>query len=357
MILKSFKQFLTEEVYGNLMLCYHRTRDLDTVKTDFVHGMRSGAGDMYGRGIYATYDLASQDTQYMTHQYGDYVVKCKVNLFGFIIFDYDIAKKVYGKNYNLKEQYKILRIPVTPEVEKISTLCYEYAGGRWGKFTSELALKLAKSLQHKVNGIVYTGSHDGHCILAYDERLMIPMAVTKLGYTEELISSGGEVEEDEEEESDEYRIVKDEPNWFKLDSSHTIKDYMKRMGSIKDKNTRPSIITLPSKVEFLTNLNNDIVLNWEKANELCKAMKLHNKTDWRLPTLEEAREIVAYIKKHVADFPDAKYHGFVWTSDTTQIMNTFSVFGINITGKISMEDPKKIGRVWAVRKTPRIKIQ
>jgi len=96
-----------EKVYGNLALTYHRTESVDIAKGILEKGFIPGAGAMYGEGLYTTYDLESQLGGKMDH-YGDVIVKFKVALHKFLIFDYDIAKIVYGKDYTLSDQVKII---------------------------------------------------------------------------------------------------------------------------------------------------------------------------------------------------------------------------------------------------------
>ena len=88
---------LTEEVYGAQAVVYHGTKADPQVlisallDDEFVPGR--GKGAMYGKGLYTVYDLAG--TQTSSGEYGDHVIKLKLNLYGYIIFDPDVALQVY----------------------------------------------------------------------------------------------------------------------------------------------------------------------------------------------------------------------------------------------------------------------
>jgi hypothetical protein len=63
-------------------------------------------------------------------------------------------------------------------------------------------------------------------------------------------------------------------------------------------------------------------LNWKDAVDACKKLNFAGKKDWRLPTVEELRELVNYTKGvgndpaiDVAVFPDTK-RSWYWTSTT-----------------------------------------
>ena len=90
---------LLEEVYGAQAVVYHGTKAdpitlIDALLSD---KFRAGEGDgaMYGKGLYTVYDPAGART--MTGFYGNHVIKLKVNLYGYIIFDPDVALKVYKR--------------------------------------------------------------------------------------------------------------------------------------------------------------------------------------------------------------------------------------------------------------------
>ena len=168
---------LLEEVYGAQAVVYHGTRadpqELISalLNDEFVPG--KGSGSMYGKGLYTVYNFKGTKTE--KGEYGDHVIKLKVNLYGYIIFDPDIALKVYKK-------------PLTPaqQAEEVgySETVIKALGGvklpRDGVFTSDSALNVYKSLQYEVKGLVFTGNNDGHVAVVYDPTTAVPMAWKKV---------------------------------------------------------------------------------------------------------------------------------------------------------------------------------
>lgn len=113
---------LQERVFGAQAIVYHGSKTPPNVmipillKDEFVAGGEQGA--MYGPGLYTVYD-EDYSTRTFNGSYGDYVYKLKVNLYGFIIFDPDICKKVYGKKMSPMEQLEMLgHDDVISEIEK-----------------------------------------------------------------------------------------------------------------------------------------------------------------------------------------------------------------------------------------------
>ena len=84
---------LLEEVYGAQATVYHGTKTDPQILISAIlrDEFRPGKGDgsMYGKGLYTVYD--PEGTRTMSGKYGDWVIKFKVNLYGYIIFDPDIA--------------------------------------------------------------------------------------------------------------------------------------------------------------------------------------------------------------------------------------------------------------------------
>ncbi len=164
---------LLEEVYGAQAVVYHGTGAdplalIDALLSDkFTPG--KGAGAMYGKGLYTVYNIKGTKTE--RGEYGDHVIKLKVNLYGYIIFDPEIALKVYKRRLTPAEQAE--------EVGYSETVIKALEGVRrpkGSKFTSDLAYKVHKPLQHEVKGLVFTGRNDGHVAVVYDPTTAVPMA-------------------------------------------------------------------------------------------------------------------------------------------------------------------------------------
>jgi hypothetical protein len=168
---------LLEEVYGAQAVVYHGTKAdplvlIDALLKDkFTPGV--GAGAMYGKGLYTVYDLAGTQTE--RGDYGPHVIKLKVNLYGYIIFDPDIALKVYKRPLTPVEQAE--------EVGYSESVVEALRGARAPKsgFTSEAALEVHESLQHEVKGLVFTGRRDGRVVVVYDPTTAVPMSWKRVG--------------------------------------------------------------------------------------------------------------------------------------------------------------------------------
>jgi len=171
---------LLEEVYGAQAVVYHGTT-ADPValisallKDEFKAG--EGHGPMYGKGLYTVYDLKGTRTE--RGIYGDHIIKLKVNLYGYIIFDPVIARLVYKKPLTPKEQAE--------EVGYSETVVKALEGVKppqKGAFTSDSALDVSKELQHNVKGLVFTAGDDGRVVVVYDPTTAVPMAWKRVAVT------------------------------------------------------------------------------------------------------------------------------------------------------------------------------
>lgn len=129
--MKLYKPFFKEDIVGFNAFVYHRTKSeyLDDIVSK---GFSPGSGAMYGKGLYSTYDLDSQLKEKMERQYGNIIIKFKVNLHNCLILDYDQAMKVYGKEYTLMDQLKNLNIIQSPRLKKVNIdSINDLTGGRF----------------------------------------------------------------------------------------------------------------------------------------------------------------------------------------------------------------------------------
>lgn len=104
---------------GKTFEVYHRTgygksndvtKLVAHVQSIIKNGFKAGHGDMYGHGFYSTGDLESQFGLRGQRQtmggYGAAIIKYQVPTKGLFVFDYRLAKKIYGGNaYTLADQY------------------------------------------------------------------------------------------------------------------------------------------------------------------------------------------------------------------------------------------------------------
>ena len=170
---------LLEEVYGAQAVVYHGTKAdpqklISAILNDeFRPG--AGFGSMYGEGLYTVYDPEGAKT--MTGSYGKSVIKLKVNLYGYIIFDPDTAQKVYGRALTPAEQAKNLGYSAAV-VNSLKNLRVKNLDG---DYTSNVALEAYKSIQGEVKGIAFTGSNDGRVVVVYDPTTVVPVAWKEIG--------------------------------------------------------------------------------------------------------------------------------------------------------------------------------
>jgi hypothetical protein len=198
-----------EEIRNNHAIVYHRTgkynynlindikqatengdkEKIDSLKNTLINGFFKSFVDkginknsgMYGPGaVYNTYDLESQLNGRMVH-YGPIILKSYVKLNKFIVFDIDVAKKLYTpKFYKISQQFKMLGIlPTSSELRQyISTADsnpVEYSA-HYANLVSNTPEFEKLVRENKIQGIIYTGSQDGKCCVVYNDSLVVPMS-------------------------------------------------------------------------------------------------------------------------------------------------------------------------------------
>jgi len=180
------KRILKEDITSGSVIVYHRTgsKTDNPVEGIAADGYRVGGGAYYGVGVYTTYNLESQLNDYLRRQYGSIIIESKVlSMKDFLIFDYDIAKRIYGnKNYTLDKQLQLI------------------LGKEWNKYKDDNELKdLLSEVNNKINtsniaenfyenypeiisklrGIVFTGRSDGNVLVSYDRKNIEPIRYTR----------------------------------------------------------------------------------------------------------------------------------------------------------------------------------
>ena len=173
------------ELNGSTLTVYHRTKNQDVASSICSLGFMAGGGAAYGRGIYTTYDIKSSLKNYNLTTYGGELLKGEVDVNGFVILDYDIAKRVYGANYRLTDQInnvigrdKVINNSLDKKAQwsDIENISRQLNTQRW---TSDIASRMSHKYgldRSGVSGILYTGRSDGHVCLAYKEMLVTPIA-------------------------------------------------------------------------------------------------------------------------------------------------------------------------------------
>lgn len=170
---------IVEDVYGKLAIVYHRTTQEGMIALSHGRPFRIGPGDAYGAGIYATYDLNSQLNDRMVRLYGPYIVKTRVNLDNFLIFDENVARRVYPRTHTLEDQLRYVFGVNKPDPIEYLTGISGYTPN--DRYTSDIARTFVGSafswVKQKTRGIVFTGRQDGKVVLAYDYRSMLPISI------------------------------------------------------------------------------------------------------------------------------------------------------------------------------------
>jgi len=166
---------LTERVYGAQAVVYHGSKSppdvfIPALLNDTFEPGRGG-GAMYGKALYCVYDLEGTGTGY--GEYGNYIYKFKVNLYGFICFDPDVAQLVYKRPLTPVEQAQALGLDETL-IEKLKEIW------AYGRYTSSAALPASKFLKGKVKGLIFTGEQDGKVAAIYDQAIAVPFAWKKI---------------------------------------------------------------------------------------------------------------------------------------------------------------------------------
>jgi hypothetical protein len=174
---------LKEEITSGSVIVYHRTgRNGSPVEGIAADGYRVGERAIHGIGVYTTYDLNSQLNLGMINMYGNIIIESKViSMKDFLIFDYDMAKRIYGnKNYTLERQ---LRLILGKDFNLLNEKDFETLNIELTtfKYTGDVAYKFYmkhKNIIPKLRGIVFTGDSDGKVLISYDRKNVEPLRYT-----------------------------------------------------------------------------------------------------------------------------------------------------------------------------------
>lgn len=191
------KNILNEEFEkdGNFYV-YHGTQDkaLDGIsKTGFERFFTStNGGNLYGAGLYSTYKLSTQG-QNAHGAYGQIMFKLRVkSLKNFIIYDEEIARKVYGK---LDVDSQLRQILSPEQYQKIRNCgniggwkAYDYnklINSRNEDKSSVCALDMCRYFRdydpeagYKINGYIFKGNHDGYVCFMRDFKNAYPVEIS-----------------------------------------------------------------------------------------------------------------------------------------------------------------------------------
>ena len=143
-------------------------------------------GNRYGPGVYCTFRLSDTIHNVKTKpEYGDCIVKMRLldGFKDFLIFDEKIAKEVYGENWEIEKQLKVLGVSekkinqIKFELNKVDGNLYH---GRTAPSAYAVWDILRKNIYQKYNirGLIYKGNRDGFCVLPYNFSSVIPLSVS-----------------------------------------------------------------------------------------------------------------------------------------------------------------------------------
>lgn len=181
----NFKKWLfNEEIWqGKVATVYHRTKPKDIPRlltTSFNAG--AGTGCMYGCGLYTTFAIESQFTDYM-RQYGDSIVKFKVtDLDKFIITHKNVARQILGANYKISDQLKRLNLSHLYSETELQTFDKEMETVQFSSDIAKDMYSINFRIAEQAKGIVYNGRRDGYCLLKYPP--IEDGSITMLAYAE-----------------------------------------------------------------------------------------------------------------------------------------------------------------------------
>jgi hypothetical protein len=176
---------LNEDITAGRIIVYHRTGKFgfnpskDIADTGYI----VSTGNHYGYGVYTTYDLESQMGDNMKNNYGPIIIESQIlDTSKFLIFNYDIAKKIYKSRYRFIDQLK--QILGKKEWLKykdysiIKNFDYRLEQGNI-VYTSNIAYDFYESFKdsilQKLNGMIFTGGNDGNVLVSYNRRNIEPL--------------------------------------------------------------------------------------------------------------------------------------------------------------------------------------
>ena len=164
------KWLLSEDIWqGNTATVFHRTKSVKDVSGVLTSDYKTGAGCMYGCGLYTTFALESQFSSYM-YRYGHAVIKFKViGLDKYLIFQLSVAKQIHGEDYKISSQFKKLGLLNKPNVDESKLKEYDERQEK-ENYSSTLAREFYeqnKWIEKSVKGIIYYGKNDGYCLIKY----------------------------------------------------------------------------------------------------------------------------------------------------------------------------------------------
>jgi hypothetical protein len=138
----------------------------------------TAGGKRYGIGTYCNDNLRDSQKSVGVKEYGDVIFKMYLvgGYYGFIVFNEQKARALYGNNWRVFDQLRMLYNATDEEISQIKKSCEHYIRvdggtyhhGRTGPAAHGLADCTSFIRKHQVKGLIYTGLRDGACVVPYD---------------------------------------------------------------------------------------------------------------------------------------------------------------------------------------------
>lgn len=196
LLMESYEHSSTPGMDMDANYIYH-CADIERVPKIFKHGFEryffgKGVGEMYGPGIYCTSDLQSSIVNAKRGLYGRAIIRAEIKTYkDCLIWQPVIAKEVYGTNWRIKDQLRML-VPEYIEQMKNMPVMGDYQDGSKNMYnflirprerTSVAARQIWLQKNNfkgggpyrKIRGFVFYGSADGHVGVLRDAKNAIPL--------------------------------------------------------------------------------------------------------------------------------------------------------------------------------------
>lgn len=170
-------------------ILYHsaKTKDLENIFRVGVSRrfFAKNCGNYYGAGVYTTLDLKSSIINAKRGEYGRNIVKFALvdGFYGYIIFVPQLAAKIYGKNWRIADQIKLLVGDVkvnNPEILRNDLKLYNTEPTKdntpnTSSGAKAIATKYNETIFNKVKGHIFKGETDGLVCVVRDTKSLVPI--------------------------------------------------------------------------------------------------------------------------------------------------------------------------------------
>lgn len=294
-----------DQYKGSKGQAYYIAQQISSSLFDLGSYFQSGTGAMYGKGLYTCYKLNPKIAQ----TYGNVILRFDVDVSNFLIFNAEIAKGVYGEKFKLEDQFlQILKnkgfnlegyynqevglemsqhadealndfiyyLTTVSQSENFLNSNYSADDIRTAGYAIEALRKFSIlfggggliKLRDIIDGIIFSGNHDGPVCIIYHPEKMKTYKLTGAGYFDEkgnpvIVSDIGELggqrsfdlkdsfaTASEADAESAFEAAKERENRWK----NVLVDYNPESGNM--------LLTLASTINnILSPLYNELVLN------------------------------------------------------------------------------------------------